>query len=309
MMLDGVLVVDKPAGLTSHDVVAAARRAAGQKRVGHTGTLDPFATGVLALVLGRATRLSRFLTASTKRYVAGVRLGVATDTYDVTGVPAGEPSPARVVDAIDASTIEPVLARFRGTLEQAPPPFSAKKIGGVRAYTLARRNVAVAPPPVTVTVHECRVVSVEQGLVTLDISCSAGCYVRSLAHDLGAALGVGAHLECLRRTASGELTIDQAISLAALVEGGATAAGARLVPLDELLGDYPGARLTETGVEAVRHGRAVRPSEVCGWLGPSSVEDRPIRLLASDGQLVALATRAAVGGGPASLLRPTVVLV
>jgi tRNA pseudouridine55 synthase len=304
-MLDGVLVVDKPAGPTSHDVVAAVRRVVGQKRVGHTGTLDPFATGVLALVLGRATRLSRFLTASTKRYLAGVRLGVATDTYDVTGVAVGEQAPEAVVEAIGRSAVEPVLARFRGRLEQSPPPFSAKKIGGVRAYTLARRNAAVAPAPVPVTVYACQLVSVERGLVTLEISCSAGCYVRSLAHDLGAALGVGAHLERLRRTANGEFTIEQAISLPELLEGGVTTAGARLVPLDGLLGDCPGAQLTESGVDAVRHGRAISSGEVRGWLSPQSGEDRPIRLLAPDGRLLALAA----GGGQAGFLRPTVVLV
>ncbi|MPZ18361.1 MAG: tRNA pseudouridine(55) synthase TruB [Luteitalea sp.] len=307
-MLDGVLVVDKPAGPTSHDVVAAVRRAVGQRRVGHTGTLDPFATGVLALVLGRATRLSRFLTASTKRYVAGVRLGVATDTYDVTGVPAGERAPKAVVEAIAPNAIEPVLARFRGRLEQAPPPFSAKKIGGVRAYTLARRQAAVAPAPVMVTVYACQLVSVEGGLVTLDISCSAGCYVRSLAQDLGAALGVGAHLESLRRTANGEFRVAQAISLAELLEGGMTRAAARLVPLDGLLGDYPGAQLTETGVERIRHGQAITSGEV-RWLSPPFGKDEPIRLVAPDGRLLALATQAALGADDVSLLRPTVVLV
>lgn len=308
-MLDGVLVVDKPPGPTSHDVVAAVRRVVGQKRVGHTGTLDPFATGVLALVLGRATRLSRFLTASTKRYVAGVRLGVATDTYDATGAPAGEPASEAVVEVIDPRAIEPRLARFRGRLEQSPPPFSAKKIGGVRAYALARQNATVAPAPVTVTIHACQLVSVERGLVTLDIRCSAGCYVRSLAHDLGAALGVGAHLESLRRTANGEFTIAQATSLAELVEGGMTRARARLVPLDGLLVDCPGAELTAAGVERIQHGRAIGSGEVRGWRSPLTGDDRPIRLLAPDGRLLAVATGVGAGGVQRALLRPTVVLV
>ncbi|MPY91382.1 MAG: tRNA pseudouridine(55) synthase TruB [Luteitalea sp.] len=314
--MDGVLVIDKPAGLTSHDVVAAARRATGQKRVGHTGTLDPSATGVLALVLGRATRLSRFLTASRKRYEAGVRLGIATDTYDAAGTAAGEAASAAAIETIGPTAVEAALGSFRGSFEQAPPPFSAKKIGGIRAYTLARQQARVAPPPVMVTVHALQLVSVDGGLVTLEIACSAGFYVRSLAHNLGLALGVGAHLERLRRTASGEFTIEEAFPLERLLEGGVAAAESRLIPLDRLLGDCPGVQLTQTGAQRIRHGRTITGDEIRQWLTPQSGEattdarDRPLRLLGPDGRLLGVATPGADGaanrlrqgyGGPPKL--------
>src|SRR5262245_8795257 len=223
-MLDGLLVIDKPSGPSSHDVVARMRRVLGERRIGHTGTLDPLATGVLPLVLGRATRLARFMSASSKSYEAVVRLGVSTDTADSEGSPIGSSFsgtlPSR--DEIDRA-----LEVFRGTFLQQPPAFSAKKIGGRRSHRIARdkqrlrpcravggevsaiERAGGAPAPVEkswrlpdkcqVTVSQLTLTGLQGDLVTLTLDCSAGFYVRSLAHDLGQALGTGAHLEALRR--------------------------------------------------------------------------------------------------------------
>jgi len=197
--MDGLLVVDKPAGPTSHDVVARMRRALREKRIGHTGTLDPMATGVLLLVLGKATRLAQFLSGSAKSYEATVRFGFATDTADAQGRPLGPPSSVAspTVEAIDAA-----LNAFRGTFMQQPPAFSAKKIDGQRSYKLAREAANTLPAPVSVTAHRIQIVGAEADTVALRVDCSAGFYIRSLAHDLGERLGVGAHLVALRRTHS-----------------------------------------------------------------------------------------------------------
>jgi tRNA pseudouridine55 synthase len=206
--MDGLLVVDKPAGPTSHDVVARMRRVLDERRIGHTGTLDPAATGVLALVLGRATRLAQFLTDSSKSYEAVVRLGVATDTGDAQGRAIG-PVGGRPVPSRDA--IEEALQGFRGTFLQQPPAFSAKRIGGKRSHDLARAGVAsVLPAPVSVTVHRLDIVGADGDCVTLNLECSAGFYVRALAADLGERLGVGAHLVALRRTRAGDCTLQRA---------------------------------------------------------------------------------------------------
>ena len=249
--MDGLLIIDKPSGPTSHDVVSRMRRVLHERRIGHTGTLDPMATGVLLLVIGRATRLAKFLSTSDKTYEAVVRLGFSTDTADAEGQPIGPafhgPLPAREV--IDAA-----LARFRGTFQQQPPAFSAKRIDGTRSYKLARAAARDArltpspfdraqgdperidvkpvegsrynrtdpsdlpgprdlPAPASVTVHRLEIESIEADCVTLIVDCSAGFYVRSLAHDLGQRLGIGGHLASLRRTRTGDFTVDQAVSL------------------------------------------------------------------------------------------------
>src|SRR3982751_5194175 len=208
--MDGLLVIDKPAGPTSHDVVARMRRALGERRIGHTGTLDPGASGVLPLVVGRATRLAKFLSGGSKIYEAIVRLGVATNTYDADGSPVGAAwtgaMPSR--DAIDAA-----LAAFRGVCLQRPPIYSAKKIDGERSYNIARAShpaqpAGPAPAAVSVTVHRLDLVGVNSEEVTLVVEASAGFYVRSLAHDLGQRLGTGAHLSALRRTQASGLTLE-----------------------------------------------------------------------------------------------------
>ena len=244
--MNGVLIVDKPLGPTSHDVVARVRRAIGISRIGHTGTLDPLATGVLPLVVGRATRLAQFLTADEKEYVAGIRLGVATATYDAEErlVPneTGEPVlflPVRHRPAFTEAELREALTDFTGTYWQVPPPFSAKKVGGRPAYELARRQKAVELKAVEVTVRELELVRYDDGLALVRVVCSSGFYVRSLANDFGRRLGCGAHLESLRRTRAGEFHGHQAVPLSLIQEEG-TAALSRLVPVEGLV--VPGCR-------------------------------------------------------------------
>jgi tRNA pseudouridine55 synthase len=208
----GLLLVDKEAGITSHDVVDRFRKATRIRRVGHTGTLDPMATGLLVLCVGKATRLQSYLMATDKVYEGTIRFGWATDSYDATGEPAGETKDADV-SGID---LERVVAPLRGEIDQVPPPFSAKKVDGVRAYELARKGEAPRLEPRRVTVHELDVLDVAGSRVRFRIRCSAGTYVRSIAHDLGQALGIGAHLESLTRTTTSSLHLRDALASTAL---------------------------------------------------------------------------------------------
>jgi tRNA pseudouridine55 synthase len=212
--VDGVLLVDKKSGLTSHDVVEKFRRRAKVKKAGHTGTLDPLATGLLVLCVGKATRLQAYLMGMEKTYEGTMQFGWATDSYDAAGTPAGE-EVERDVTSID---FEPHLAKFRGDIEQMPPAFSAKKIDGVRAYELARKGEEVKLQPKKVTVYEFVILAVEGSRVRFRVRSSAGTYMRSLAHDLGNSVGVPAHLKDLRRTAIGGFHIDQAISFDQMFE-------------------------------------------------------------------------------------------
>src|SRR4051795_6761097 len=218
---DGVLLVDKIPGITSHDVVEAFRRRSRIKKVGHTGTLDPLATGLLVLCVGKATRLQAYLMGMEKTYEGTIQFGWATDSYDAAGTPAGEPNP------VDVSHIDfaPLLEKFRGELEQMPPQFSAKKVQGVRAYELARKGEVANLTPKKVTVYEFEIVSVRGSTARFRVRSSAGTYVRSLAHDLGASIGVPAHLKELRRTAIGNFRIQDAIAFATLESA----------PLEEIL--------------------------------------------------------------------------
>jgi tRNA pseudouridine55 synthase len=314
LSLDGLLVIDKPEGPTSHDVVARMRRVLGERRIGHTGTLDPLATGVLALLLGRATRLAQFLSGDEKQYRAQIRLGQATTTYDREGEPTGD---AVTVETLEAPRIEAALDAFRGRILQTPPIYSAKKIGGQSAHRLARRGEAAALAPVEVTVHALTLVAVDGADVIVDVRCSAGFYVRSLAHDLGVRLGCGAHLRALRRTAAGPLDLEGALALAD-AEARPEVALAHLRPLSALLPDWPSVRLTTRGEARVRTGAAIGPADCEEWtepdLGPdpgTGVEPGggtvTVRLLDAGGDLVALG--AWVGGRESPLLHPRVVLV
>lgn len=224
----GALVIDKAAGWTSHDVVAKMRGIARTKRIGHLGTLDPMATGVLPLLLGNATRLARFYTGERKVYEGVIRFGFSTNTYDAEGEPLSEAKPFEA----DAVAITDLIAQhFLGEIEQVPPPVSAKKIGGVPAYKLARQNKEVILKPVPVRIEEFRVLSCEGDCATVRVACSAGTYVRSLAHDLGQLFGVGAHLAALRRHESGCFSLQQAITLAEAQElADSDQLAARLVP-------------------------------------------------------------------------------
>lgn len=207
--MNGVLVIDKPAGLTSHDVVNRVRRLLNQRSVGHLGTLDPMATGILPLVIGNFTRLAQFYVSSEKIYEGTVRFGFCTDTYDAEGEPTSEPKAVN----LRPEDLEPALARFRGVIEQTPPPFSAKKIKGVPAYKLARKQKEVKLAPVQVEIKELDVLGVDVDRVRFRARVASGTYMRSVAHDLGQVMGCGAHLESLRRTAVAEFTEDQAHTL------------------------------------------------------------------------------------------------
>jgi tRNA pseudouridine55 synthase len=312
--VDGVLVIDKPRGPTSHDVVARARRALGERRIGHTGTLDPAASGVLPLVVGRATRLARFLSAGVKSYEAAIRLGLSTDTGDAQGIGVWAPShhvrPSR-------DTIDQALATFRGTFLQQPPAYSAKRIDGHRSYDLARARrgalgpqppapstqnpVFVLPSPVEVTAHAIDILGVSGDDVTLQVTCSAGFYVRSLAHDLGEQLGTGAHLIGLRRTRSGDFSLRDSVALDA-VELDPEYGRAALVPLARMLPTMSSVVLTAEGATHASHGRVLEAADLV-----SGLRSHPpwIRLLDQDGELVGVARCEAVSG----VLHPSVVLV
>ena len=253
----GVIVVDKPAGWTSHDVVAKIRNLARIKKVGHLGTLDPSATGVLPLVVGRATRLAQFYTASEKIYDAVIHFGWATDSYDADGEIVGE----RAKLELDRDRLEELLERFRGSFEQTPPPVSAKKIGGVPAYKLARKKKPVDLKPVEVTVHVLELLELHATEVRIRVHCSSGTYLRSIAHDLGQAYGCGAFLKTLRRLQSGEFTLEEASTLDRLME---LAAEDRLseavIPAARLLPDMPSIQVDQLTEIQIRQGRDFRGS-------------------------------------------------
>ncbi len=250
--MDGVIVIDKPEGWTSHDVVGKMRGVARTKKIGHLGTLDPIATGVLPLVIGRATRLAQFYTRSDKVYEGTVRFGWSTDSYDR----AGEPTSDRIEKRIEPAELEAALARFRGEFLQTPPPVSAKKIAGRRAYELARQHVPVELAPSPVNIYELTVLSIDGDTARLRVHCSGGTYVRSIAHDLGAALGCGAHLAELRRLASGEFEIAGARTIAELealaAEGSLMDV---LVPMSEMMPTFPSVFVDDITAAQIRNGR------------------------------------------------------
>jgi tRNA pseudouridine55 synthase len=287
---EGGLVVDKPSGLTSHDVVAAARRALGQPRVGHAGTLDPMATGVLVLLLGRATRLAQFLAGAHKTYLATIAFGQATSTYDAEGDPVG---PERD-EPVERARLDAALEGFRGSFLQTPPAVSAKKVGGHRAYDLARAQETVVLAPVMVEVSALELVEFDGRRLVMRVTASAGFYVRSLAHDLGERLGSGAHLAALRRERSGRLTLEDGVAFGTMMTD-AEAAARGVVPMADLLGDWPSASLGEPDRKAVGNGR---PFE-----HPAAAAGGTVRLLGPDGALLGLAECRA------GFLHPVLVLV
>jgi tRNA pseudouridine55 synthase len=272
--------VDKPAGPTSHDVVDRVRRALGVRRAGHTGTLDPFATGVLPVCLGRATRLAALLASGVKVYEAGARLGFGTSTDDATGRPLGQPRPT----FLTRDEVESACRRFVGEIEQLPPVFSAKRVAGRRLHEMARRGESVPRRPARVTIHALDVVEVSGDVVRLRVRCSAGTYVRALARDLGQALGVGGHLTTLRRTRSGDFGLERAASWQELA-GGAQVVLNKIISINELLPELPCVRVSERGRDAVRHGRALEPS----WFEGEPGLAQPVRVLDEQGALLGLA--------------------
>ena len=317
-LMHGALLVDKPSGPTSHDVVAFVRRTLKTPRVGHTGTLDPLATGLLVLLVGHATRLAQYLVTDEKEYIAHVRLGLATPTYDAQGLgeARGEERGARSDVRVTPEQIAAVLPDFLGTFPQLPPPFSAKKVGGVKAYEKARKNETLELKPVEVTVRELEVLpsappasplappasplAPDPTLLRLRVVCSAGFYVRSLAHDIGKVLGCGAHLEALRRTRAGRFLVDDAATLEALDARGVASAD-RLIPLRALLADMPAVSLTEEGLRRAGHGNTLAPHHLAG---PATPRTRgPVCILDAAGGVLAIADARADG-----LLHPLMVL-
>jgi tRNA pseudouridine55 synthase len=278
--LDGAIVVDKPEGWTSHDVVNKVRRIAKTKKVGHLGTLDPIATGVLPLVIGRATRLAQFYTRSDKIYEGVVRFGWSTDSYDR----AGEATSTACEVTLDAAELDAALEPFRGEFLQTPPAVSAKKIGGRRAYELARAAVAVELEPVRVHVYELTVLEVNGALARLRAHCSGGTYMRSIAHELGQALGCGAHLAELRRLASGEFELAQARSLEQLER---LAAEERLldalVPAASMLPGFPEVFVDDLTAAQIRNGRNFPASPF-----RSQPASRFVKAVTNQGDLVAI---------------------
>jgi tRNA pseudouridine55 synthase len=209
MPLNGLLILDKPSGMTSHDVVALVRRATGEKSIGHLGTLDPMATGVLPLLVGRYTRLAQFFGQAEKEYTGTIRFGFATDTYDAEGEPASEPEPL----SKSLGELQQLALHFRGEMDQIPPIYSAKKINGIAAHKLARAGEPVPVKPARITIHDFRLLSLEGDTASFAITVSAGGYVRSVAHEMGELAGCGAHLSSLRRTRAGVFTLAQAITV------------------------------------------------------------------------------------------------
>jgi tRNA pseudouridine55 synthase len=277
--LSGAIVVDKPSGWTSHDVVNKVRRLANTRKVGHLGTLDPIATGVLPVLVGRATRLAQFYGRAEKRYEGVVHFGYATTTYDV----EGEPTSPEIATVLRRDDVEAALARFRGKIMQTPPPVSAKKIQGVPAYKLARQNVAVELEPVEVEIFSIELVDCAENEARVRVHCSAGTYVRSIAHELGGILGGGAFLKQLRRTASGAFDIASARTLEQLA---ALAADGRIfeavIPAAQLLPDFPCEIVDATTTGFIRNGRDFRVSPF------RSRDARFVKAITTEGELVAV---------------------
>jgi tRNA pseudouridine55 synthase len=310
--MDGILIVDKPAGLTSHDVVARVRRILRERRIGHTGTLDPFATGVLVVLVGRATRLAQFLSGALKEYEAVIRFGYATETGDGTGVVRPETkareSSQEFAASWDAARIEAALAGLRGEIEQLPPMYSAKKVKGKKLYELARRGVEIERAAVRVTVHEFDAIEHEGALVrhnadgTCDLSarvvCSAGTYIRALAESLGERLGVAAHLDALRRTRAGDFRVADARTLEKLEEmAQADEANGALLSPRAALSALPSVHLTDEHARQTRHGASVSVDE--NWL-----DGQLVQMCDGAGGLIAIGAYAE----EQQVLRPRVVL-
>jgi tRNA pseudouridine55 synthase len=304
--MDGLLVIDKPTGLTSHDVVARVRHILHERRIGHTGTLDPFATGVLILLLGRATRLAQYLSGEDKEYDAIIRLGYATDTGDFTGTPLDGPN---VSENWNEDEIEAAVGSLRGWINQVPPMYSAKKKGGKKLYELARRGEEVDREPVRVCIHEFTAIKSEGQLIkdnldgTFDVRahvvCSSGTYVRTLAEDFGKRLSVGAHLAELRRTRVGAFSVESAVTLDDLKTRFAEQAlGVLLVPPKAALSKLPFVHLSGQDVRNVRHGREIKVE------GSEWADGENVKMCDADDQLIAIGRYDAA----AQELRPRVVL-
>jgi tRNA pseudouridine55 synthase len=290
--MNGVLIIDKPAGLTSHDVVNRARRILQQRSIGHLGTLDPMATGVLPLVTGSLTRLAQFYAHAEKVYEGMVRFGFATDTYDAEGEPT---TPLQAI-TLEAAQVEALAARFRGVIEQVPPPFSAKKINGVPAYKLARKQKEVVLKPVQVEIKELEILAVEGDRARFRARVASGTYMRSVAHEMGKIIGCGAHLEMLRRTAVAEFKIENAHLLEAVQAAAQQGiVGDVFLHPRLLLPELPSVTADEASAARIRSGRTVNLPELS--------RAKQVKVFYGQRELLAIATRVA-----GTLFHPKIVL-
>lgn len=289
--MNGLLILDKPAGLTSHDVVSIVRRATGERSVGHLGTLDPMATGVLPLLLGKYTRLAQFFGQAEKYYTGEIRFGVATDSFDADGVPAGEPKPL-VCSLVE---LRELAQQFHGELDQMPPVFSAKKINGVPAHKLARAGKEVPVKPARITVHSFELIELRGDTAAFRMHVSAGGYVRSVAHELGLLAGCGAHLSALRRVRAGAFTLEQAITVEELKTLSSEEIESRLPHPRAILPEIPSVLVNATTAARIRNGMQVNVSDFTA--APL------LKIFSEPRELLAIAQRIA-----GTLVRPTVVL-
>jgi len=291
--MNAVLIIDKPAGLTSHDVVNRVRRILGERAVGHLGTLDPLATGVLPMVIGNLTRLAQFYSSCVKAYSGAISFGFATDTYDSAGEAI---SPAQSV-SLYLTQVRQLARQFHGVIEQTPPPFSAKKIQGVPAYKLARKHMEVALKPVQVEIHEFEITEVENDRAKFRARVASGTYMRSIAHEMGQKLGCGAHLESLRRTAVGEFELSAAHTLEELeVVCQSGDIEELFVHPRRILPALPSVTATEEMATLIRSGRAVNL--------PDLSQARQVKVFRGQRELIAIATRIA-----GTLFHPKIVLI
>jgi tRNA pseudouridine55 synthase len=289
--MNGLIIIDKPGGMTSHDVVSIVRRATGERSVGHLGTLDPMATGVLPLLLGKYTRLAQFFSDSDKHYAGTIRFGFATDTFDAEGSPTTEPAPLRLT----LSELRLLAGQFHGTMEQVPPVYSAKKIGGVPAHKLARAGKEVRVKPARITIHEFAIESLEHETAGFTIEVSAGGYVRSVAQELGQMAGCGAHLASLRRRQAGAFTLAQAMTVDELKTLTAEEIAARLPHPRTILQEMPSVIVDEATAGRVRNGMQVNVPELSA--APL------IKVFSGPRELLCIARRVA-----GTLVQPAVVL-
>jgi len=301
--MDGILIIDKPAGLTSHDVVARVRRILHTKRVGHTGTLDPFATGVLVLMIGSATRLARFLDKDTKEYIAEVQFGFETDTGDLLGLRIADFGlrNEEIGEKLSVTDWEKVFDKFRGDILQTPPMYSAKKIDGKKLYELAREGKQVERKPAPVTIHKLELMPNEirdpESAIRIRVVCSAGTYIRTLAEDIGREVGIGAHLTGLRRTAAGKFDLQQSLTLEQLQD--LPAPENALLPVELAVSHLPELELPDNRIGPTKNGL------------PSRVDDEKynasefVRMIESGGNVIAVG----IYDDEEKVIRPKVVLI
>lgn len=294
--MDGILIIDKPTDWTSHDVVGKLRKILKTKRIGHTGTLDPFATGVLVMLVGQATRLAQFLDKDAKEYEAVVQLGFETDTGDLTGE-RRDGEMARQGDSVMESEMEEVLENFRGQIEQIPPMYSAKKVDGKKLYELARKGIEIERKAVNVTIYELELLGEipnPKSQIRIRVLCTAGTYIRTLAEDIGRELGTGAHLTALRRTRAGNFDLTKAVSIEQLQEIVlAEKLDDYLIPMNQAVSHLPEVKLSDEEVKKIRNGMKL----------PSNLNAELVRLTDSENNLIA------IGSAHENFIRPKIVFV